>query len=135
MGMNLLHFAAMNKNPKNCKIIDILLKKGMDVNSKADDKTTPLHYACATGLRFSSISVFQIYSLCFYISNRLKSVFLGNPDMVKMLLEKGASENINLKDSVGDTPLMYATFGAAQGNRESKYFDSNDTNVKIVRIQ
>lgn len=62
MNMNLLHFAAMNKNPKNCDIVRILLKKGMDVNSKADDDTTPLHYACATGLLVNSNLISNTFS-------------------------------------------------------------------------
>lgn len=112
MGMSLLHFATMNKSPNNCEIIRILLKKDMDVNLIADDKTTPLHYACATGFHFSSTF---IHYVCFYILNQLKRIVLGNPEMVQLLLDAGAKTNINLKDSQGDTPLMYATFGLGRG--------------------
>lgn len=72
MGMNLLHFGTMNRSPNNCAIIGILLKKNMDVNSIADDKTTPLHYACATGLHFSSISVSKIFGLFLHFKSTEK---------------------------------------------------------------
>lgn len=57
MGMSLLHFAAMNRNPNNAEMLRILLKKDIMINSIADDKTIPLHYACATGSRLNSIFV------------------------------------------------------------------------------
>lgn len=31
--------------------------------------------------------------------------------MVRLLLDAGALFNVNLKDSNGDTPLMYAAYG------------------------
>lgn len=40
---------------------------------------------------------------------------LGNPDMVKMLLDEGAGEYVNHRDSAGDTPIMYAAYGKGQG--------------------
>lgn len=54
MGMSLLHFAAMNRNPNNTEMLTMLLKRNIDVNSIADDMTSPLHYACATGLHFNA---------------------------------------------------------------------------------
>lgn len=61
MGMSLLHFATMNRNPNNTEILIILLKRNADINWIADDNSTPLHYACATGLRFKYfyISLFK----------------------------------------------------------------------------
>lgn len=49
MGMSLLHYAAMNRKPKNTDIVRALLEKHANVNLRASDKTTPLHYAAATG--------------------------------------------------------------------------------------
>lgn len=91
MGMSLLHFTAMNRNPNNVEMLRILLRKDMSVNSIADDKTSPLHYSCAT----------------------------GNPDMVQLLLNSGADVNVNLKDSVGETPIIYAAYASTKGDRES----------------
>lgn len=38
--------------------------------------------------------------------------------MVRLLLESGAGNNVNLKDSTGDTPIMYAAYGIGAGNHE-----------------
>lgn len=63
MGMSLAHFTTMNKNPNNFEMLEILIKKGIDVNSIAQDNTSPLHYACATGL----ISLYFIFNSNMYI--------------------------------------------------------------------
>lgn len=57
MGMSLLHFAAMNRKPKNTEILKILLQKNIDVNSIAKDNTTPLDYASSTGL--NNLAIFD----------------------------------------------------------------------------
>lgn len=44
--------------------------------------------------------------------------------MVQLLLDSGANANINLKDSQGDTPLMYASFGLGRGK-----------SIKMFRLQ
>lgn len=36
--------------------------------------------------------------------------------MVRMLLDSGLGANINLRDSTGDTPIMYAAHGTGKGN-------------------
>lgn len=140
MGMSLLHFTAMNKNPNNTEILRILLKKNIDVNSIAADKTSPLHYACATGLHFKSILVLNLNCLLtekFFVS--------GNPDMVQLLLDSGANTHINLQDTIGDTPLMYAAYGSGAGNQQStcltinvdytnKYWTGRNWNSKMFSI-
>lgn len=50
MGMSLVHFAAMNRKPKNTDILRTLIQKDADVNAIANDNTTPLDYACSTGM-------------------------------------------------------------------------------------
>lgn len=50
MGMSVLHYACMNRKPKNTEMLKILLQKEANVNSIASDNTTPLHFACATGM-------------------------------------------------------------------------------------
>lgn len=106
-------------------MLEILLKKNIDVNSIADDNTSPLHYACATGLIFfSNLSWIQTV----YILNRSKIIIvLGNPKMVQLLLDNGAGVNTNLKDSIGETPLMYAAHGTGKGNQEFQ-----QTDLKII---
>ncbi|XP_037029495.1 ankyrin-1-like [Bradysia coprophila] len=86
MGMSLLHYSAMNKQQNNTEILRILLRKGVTVNAVARDHTTPLVYAATT----------------------------GNPDMVQLLLDSGAGVNVNLRDSTGDTPIMYAAYGSGE---------------------
>lgn len=90
MGMSLLHFAAMNKKPNNTEILRTLIQKGANVNAIAKDNTTPLDFAAST----------------------------GNPNMVQLLLDSGAGYNINLKDSTGDTPIMYAAQGTGESNHD-----------------
>lgn len=56
LGMNVLHFAAMNRKPKNTEMLQILLEKEADVNAIASDNTTALDYASATGISINSLS-------------------------------------------------------------------------------
>lgn len=48
--------------------------------------------------------------------------------MVQLLLDSGAGNNVNLKDSVGDTAIMYAAYGKGAGNR---YKYGNELRVSI----
>lgn len=38
--------------------------------------------------------------------------------MVRLLLDAGAVFNVNLRDSTGDTPIMYAAYGTGEGNQK-----------------
>lgn len=49
MGMNVLHFASMNRMPNNTEIVRILLQKSVAANLIARDNTTTIHYAATTG--------------------------------------------------------------------------------------
>lgn len=40
----------------------------------------------------------------------------GNPNMVQLLLDSDSSVNVNLRDSTGDTPIMYAAYGVGEGS-------------------
>ncbi len=40
--------------------------------------------------------------------------------MVQLLLDSVAGVNVNFKDSTGDTPIMYATYGAGEGKKVKK---------------
>lgn len=53
--MTVLHYACMNRKPKNTEMLKILLEKEANVNLIASDNTTPLHFACATGINVISI--------------------------------------------------------------------------------
>lgn len=57
MGMTVLHYTAMNRKPKNTQMLKILLQKDANVNSVASDNTTPLDYACATGININFLSL------------------------------------------------------------------------------
>lgn len=60
MGMSLLHFAAMNRKPKNTEILKMLLQKDINVNSIAKDNTTALDYAASTGWNIAFFQ-FELY--------------------------------------------------------------------------
>lgn len=38
--------------------------------------------------------------------------------MVQLLLDAGAGFNVNLKDSAGDTPIIYAAYGTGNGKQD-----------------
>lgn len=111
MGMSLLHYAAMNRKPRNTEMLEFLLQKGAEVNAIASDNTTPLDYAASTGMNRSE-------SLIKHNFIRPKRIlwFLGNMEMVRLLLDAGAAVNVNFKDSNGDTAIMYAAYGTGGGN-------------------
>lgn len=112
MGMSVLHFAAMNRKPNNTEMIKILLENDINVNSIASDNTIPLDYACATGININSIVDLNTY----YFDQKLLSP--GNPEMIQLLLDFGAGVYVNLKDSAGDTPIIYAAYGTGEGSQE-----------------
>lgn len=35
--------------------------------------------------------------------------------MIQLLLDLGAGDNVNFKDSAGDTPLIYAAYATGEG--------------------
>lgn len=67
----------------------------------------------------------------------MKSTVLGNPEMVQLLLDKGAGASVNFKDSAGDTAIIYAAYGTGRGSQEflldiakTFFFGINWINVK-----
>ena len=75
-GASVLHYAVMRGNPE---ILQYLLGKGVDVNSRTRNGTTPLHTA----------------------------VLYNRYEVAEMLLKKGA--DVEAKSSSGATPLAIAT--------------------------
>ncbi len=75
-GASVLHYAVMRGNPE---ILQLLLSKGVDVNSRTRNGTTPLHTA----------------------------VLYNRYEVAEMLLNKGAE--VDAKSSSGATPLAIAT--------------------------
>lgn len=75
-GASVLHYAVMRGNPE---ILQLLLAKGVDVNSRTKNGTTPLHTA----------------------------VLYNRYEVAEMLLNKGAE--VDAKSSSGATPLAIAT--------------------------
>ena len=75
-GASVLHYAVMRGNPE---ILQLLLSKGADVNSRTKNGTTPLHTA----------------------------VLYNRYEVAEMLLNKGA--DVDAKSSSGATPLAIAT--------------------------
>lgn len=75
-GASVLHYAVMRGNPE---ILQLLLSKGVDVNSRTKNGTTPLHTA----------------------------VLYNRYEVAETLLNKGA--DVDAKSSSGATPLAIAT--------------------------
>ena len=75
-GASVLHYAVMRGNPE---ILQLLIAKGVDVNSRTRNGTTPLHTA----------------------------VLYNRYEVAEMLLNKGAE--VDAKSSSGATPLAIAT--------------------------
>jgi cytohesin len=125
-GITALHMAASICNKE---LVDLLISKGADVNSKDNTGTTPLHYALgcspkggldslkegwkevaelllAKGADINAQGYYWWTPLHFAVKNNSK-------EAVELLLSKGA--DVNLKDIDDRTPLYYA--GKA-GNKE-----------------
>lgn len=45
--------------------------------------------------------------------------------MVQLLFDSGAGLNVNKKDSVGNTPIVYAAYGTGEGNQNSNLIGAN----------
>lgn len=88
-------------------MVKLLLEEGANINAKAADGTTPLHYA----------------------------VTECQAEMVKFLLEKGA--NIKLKDQDGDTPLHFAAYFGFYENANAirSFFKGKNSYKDIATIQ
>ncbi|XP_065346622.1 putative ankyrin repeat protein RF_0381 [Cloeon dipterum] len=112
-GNTALHLAAMlNENPN---IVNLLLEKGAKVNIKNNGKRTALHYAAVNNE--GTEEVFQ--QLIVYDADvnsqdevgntalHLTSGWNGNPEKVKILLEKGAK--VNAQNNEKWTALHFAT--------------------------
>lgn len=63
----------------------------------------------------AQVSILGVFDFYYYFTFNAVS---GNPEMVQLLLDSGAGENVNLKDSAGDTPIIYAAYGTGAGDQE-----------------
>jgi ankyrin repeat protein len=94
-------------------IVQLLLEKGIDVNSKASDGQTPLHYASQRG----HVEVVQLLLEKGADVNAAADGSMplhwtsegGHVEVVQLLLEKGA--DMNTADKYGWTPLHWASDG------------------------
>jgi hypothetical protein len=78
LGFTPLHCASRSTRPNTPNVIRLLLDRGVDVNPRASDGSTPLHFA----------------------------VQFGFVEVVRVLLERGA--DVQAKDREGKTPLRIA---------------------------
>lgn len=111
-----IHFAIKNK-----RVLELLIREKVDLNSASSDGSTPLHFA-TRGNSYESIElllknkarvnmkdingstplIIQCKNFSFYSEDNLKSF-----DCVKLLLDRGAC--VNVTDYFGSTPLHFAT--------------------------
>eukprot|EP01035_Chromulina_nebulosa_P019442 gene19442-25322_t len=115
-GLRPIHHAC-NKNHE--KIVRILIKSGVDVNSIDDNGDTALHYAAARGILNIVIALLEAGADPSKANNQgvqplHKATVFGQLAIVKRLGESNNDSKsmlINSTDSSGDTPLHYAAKG------------------------
>lgn len=95
----------LDKNPKPA---EVLIQHGAEVNHANKDQSTPLLTASAWG-NYCFRSIFQISR-----NYRLVFMLTGNPDTVKLLIEKGA--DVNAYSEKFGSPLHAAARGDTDGH-------------------
>lgn len=93
------------------KVVELLLEKGLDVNSKDVDGNTPLQIATIQGIRNFLICIMRI-CLIFKILHLILNEKISNLDkvnVVNVLLNHGA--DINAKNNLNKTAIMLAADG------------------------
>ena len=92
-------------------IVDVYLKKGINVNRVDDGGFSALHYACNKGSR-DIVKMLLDHDADVTIANNKGATPLhyavsnGNKDIIKMLLDNGA--DINATDNKGESVVIYA---------------------------
>lgn len=61
---------------------------------------------------------FIIFDLSIFEIDSEQNIVVGNPEMVRLLLDGGAGASVNFKDSIGDTSIIYAAYGMGEGKHK-----------------
>jgi len=133
-------FDAIKEN--NIEEIEILLKKGINVNTKSDELWTPLHLA--TELGFKNIIEFLIKNganVNVYAKDNISPIILaieqGSKDIVEILIENGANVNATTKfynEKLNETyeePILLSTL-RWRFRDIAKMLIENGANVNII---
>ena len=113
-GRSGLHLASVNNN---LETVEILLKRGINLNAVMTNGQTPFHRACFRG-RFEVVKLFLKYAEASNLNARDNNGWTGfdlackkdNADIVKLLLQNASKLGIevNTKDTNGVTRLHHA---------------------------
>ncbi len=107
-GDTVLHVAAMSDAPAN--VLELLVKNGASVNERNKQGVTPIEIAIEQG-HSAQVEFFAKHNADIFAQDMKgnsplsKALSSPTPDMLKMLV---ASENVNSKDSSGNTALHVA---------------------------
>lgn len=104
----LVHIASENGH---ISLLEFLLEKGADPNTRIWDNSTPLHLACGQGNKECVVVLLRNSALTNQSNKKgetplYEAVRSGNPDIVHILLNNNAEADVCNKD--GDTPLHVA---------------------------
>jgi len=104
----LVHIASENGH---ISLLEFLLEKGANANTRIWDNSTPLHLACRQGNKECVVALLRNSALINHSNKKgdtplYEAVRSGNSDIVQILLNYNAETDVSNKDS--DTPLHVA---------------------------